>query len=1078
MIGGDNGSDGNVLKSKGDGTMEWGTIIINPTFSSFDYPGDDTALDPAGGQSLVINGTGFNPSVTVTIGGTTCSSITRNSSEQLTVTTPAKSAGSQAVVITNTDGGSASTNVSYNGIPAFTNAAGSLGSVKDGESINLSAAATEPDGGAITYAITSGALPSGVTLNTSTGAITGTAPSVSADTTSNFTVTATDDENQSTARAYSITVTPELPSDKFKIVTYTGNGSTQSITGVGFKPDFVWIKERGGAENNYVQDSTRGSTKQIYTNLNNSEFNETGAVTSFDSDGFTMGSYSGINNSSDTYIAWCWKSNGGTTSSNTDGTNIDSTVQVNSDAGFSIVQFTTPSTFSGSNTVGHGLGATPDMILIKATSTTEDWYVYHTSTGLNKTTRLNTTAAVANATYLWGTVNDTVFNPAYTSTSPITNIAYCFKSIDGFSKFGSYTGNGSTNGPIVETGFEPAFVMIKRTDSTGVWVMLDNKRNLTNPRNSSLYANSSAQEDTGSTSGFYPMNFYSNGFQPIQNTGDYNANNATYIYMAFAEDPDTTAPTLADSFSTATYTGTGSDPLPITGLGFKPGLVWIKTRDQAREHILSDIVRGPNKEISSSDTSAEEARGVKSFDNDGFTLDNATFNYNNNGEDYVAWAFKADDNEPTIFGGPAKAVYKFEDNLNDVTGNNNSNASVSITYNSSGKFNKSVDFNGTSSYFTVSSLNNLFNTWVSISYSLWIKTTDSSAQFLVGTSTDEQNYKALASISSGKLTPVTRKSGTVYSASSSTSINDGNWHHIVITYDNDNGITKGYVDGVEEVSFATGGSSSGSLTIHNVSVGANYQSGNGNFYNGLDGEIDQLRFYNGVVSDIGVAALYAETTSDNDDLTLGGPPEIIISANANAGFSIVKYEGNGSNNQVPHGLSAAPEMVITKRTDTVANWTVGQFAALGTDGYLKLNTTDSKITATNVWNDTAPTSTVVNIGTSSATNTSGGEYISYCFHSVSGYSKIGSYSGTGSSNSITGLGFQPDFVMIKSATTAEDWLLFDSVRGNSIVLYPNKTDAEASYSTFVFDSNGFTIPQWGSINASGETYIYMAIKIN
>ena len=137
MVGGDNGSDGNVLKSKGDGTMEWGVVIVNPTFSSFDYPGDDTALDPAGNQSLVINGGGFNVGVTVTIDGTTCSSITRNSATQLTVTTPAKSAGSQALVITNTDGGSASTNVSYNGIPAFTNAAGSLASVKSGATINV-----------------------------------------------------------------------------------------------------------------------------------------------------------------------------------------------------------------------------------------------------------------------------------------------------------------------------------------------------------------------------------------------------------------------------------------------------------------------------------------------------------------------------------------------------------------------------------------------------------------------------------------------------------------------------------------------------------------------------------------------------------------------------------------------------------------------------------------------------------------------------------------------------------------------------------------------------------------------------
>ena len=242
-----------------------------PTFTSVDYPGNDTALDPAGDQSLVINGTVFNTNVTVTIGGTTPSSITRNSETQITVNTPAKAAGTYTIVIENTDGGTATASnaVSYNGVPAFTNAAGSLGSVSSGDTVSLSAVATEPDGGAIGYTITSGSLPSGLSINASTGAITGTAPTVSASTTSSFTVTANDNENQSTARAYSITITPQLPSNHFGIVTYAGNGSTRSITGVGFKPDWVWIKRTDGAENHYIQDSTRGSTKQIYANLNN-----------------------------------------------------------------------------------------------------------------------------------------------------------------------------------------------------------------------------------------------------------------------------------------------------------------------------------------------------------------------------------------------------------------------------------------------------------------------------------------------------------------------------------------------------------------------------------------------------------------------------------------------------------------------------------------------------------------------------------------------------------------------------------------------------------------------------------------
>jgi len=861
MIGGDNGSDGNVLKSKGDGTMEWGTIIINPTFSSFDYPGDDTALDPAGGQSLVINGGGFNVNVTVTIDGTTCPSITRNSNSQLTVTTPAKSAGSQAVVITNTDGGSASTNVSYNGIPAFTNAAGSLGSFKEGESINLSAAATEPDGGAITYAITSGALPSGVTLNTSTGAITGTAPSVSADTTSNFTVTATDDENQSTARAYSITVTPELPSAKFKIVTYTGDGTSSQIINVGFTPDFVWIKGRNTADNHNLIDSSR--TAGCFLNSNTTGIEDCNAsharvtTNGFDTKGNPNAS--GVN-----YVAWCWKANGGTTSSNTDGA-ITSTVQVNNKAGISIVKWTGTGSAS---TVGHGLSAAPKVIIQKSLSSTSDWPVYHGSISSPNSNfhTLNSSGGLNNISNYWGSggVTSSVFgvigSPYSINASGVDQIAYCFTEISGFSKFGSYTGTGAA-GNLIETGFEPSFIMFKRTDSTGGWLIFDNKRNLTNPRNSRLEANNTGAEQAGSTSKF--VDFYSNGFEPQVSDSEINASGGTYIYMAFAEDPDTTSPTLADSFSTVTWTGTGS-ARSITGLGFSPNLVWYKERSNTSSHELLDTLRGPTNYImsSSSNAQASSAQGLQSFDSDGFSVgtDGAV---NQSGQTYVGWTWKTDDNESTI------------------------------------------------------------NT---------------------------------------------------------------------------------------------------------------------------EGSIDS-----------------------------------IVSANANAGFSIVKWDGTQAGGAtVGHGLSSAPEMIIVKRLDYAEDWVV-YHSSLGNTKTLNLNQSDAEVTDA-AFNNTTPTSSVFtlsNCASGSCINSNSGSYIAYCWHTVSGYSKIGSYTGNGSAgHAITGLGFQPDFVMIKSATTAEDWLLFDSVRGNSIVLYPNKTDAEASYSTFVFDSNGFTIPQWGSINASGETYIYMAIKIN
>jgi len=786
MIGGDNGSDGNVLKSKGDGTMEWGTIIINPTFSSFDYPGNDTALDPAGNQSLVINGTGFNPNVTVTIGGTTCSSITRNSSEQLTVTTPAKSAGSQALVITNTDGGSASTNVSYNGVPAFTNAAGSLASVTSGATINVSAVATEPDGGAITYAITSGSLPSGISLNTSTGAITGTAPSVSASTTSNFTVTATDNENQSTARAYSITVAPPLPSDNFAVVTYTGNGGDKVVTGVGFKPDLVWVKKRSGADDQAWFDSSRGVQKEILSNSNAAEATKSAAISSFNNDGFTTGANGALNANNATYVAWCFKANGGTSSSNNDG-DITSTVQANNDLGFSIAKWTSTST--SSHTIGHGLNGKPDAVLYKKRSGTGNWFLY-TDVIDGSWDELvlsgNNAKYDYSATYATSTTFRTV-----SSSAGADWITYSFKSVEKFSKIDKYTGNGSTNGPIVETGFEPAFLMIKKTNGTDNWYIVDNKRSTSNPRQAALFANSTDAEWPTYTA---KVDFLSNGFQIVSTDGSTNGNNDTYLYMAFAADPDTTAPTLADSFNVKNYTGNGGTK-NVTGLGFKPSLVWLKNKAGTTYHNLTDSVRGVGKQISSVSSSAEEynAEFLQSFDSDGFTLGDAN-GYNNSGVNFASWNWKGDDNEPTIFGGGARAVYKFEDNGNDVAGELNLTAS-NMSYSSSGKFNKAAEFNGNNSSFTNSSISGLPTGTNPMSMSYWVYTSTANQDVgLVGygrynpggSNSGAANKYFGTMLSGGDLF----FAGYYYNAAFSPAVTlpTGQWNHLVWTFDGETSI--------------------------------------------------------------------------------------------------------------------------------------------------------------------------------------------------------------------------------------------------------------------------------------------------
>ena len=1083
MVGGDNGSDGNVLKSKGDGTMEWGEVIINPTFSSFDYPGDDTALDPAGGQSLVINGGGFNPNVTVTIGGTTPSSITRNSATQLTVTTPAKSAGSQALVITNTDGGSASASVSYNGIPAFTNAAGSLASVKSGTTINVSAAATEPDGGAITYAVTSGALPSGVSLNTSTGAITGTAPDVSASTTSNFTVTATDNENQSTARAYSITVTPPLPSEHFGIVTYTGNATARSFTSLGFKPDLVLTKSRSYAEKINVFDSTRGVTKRLYLTDTHSEAAQANSLTSFNNDGWSIGTWGDMNQNSQTYVSWCFKANGGTTSSNTAGT-ITSTVQANPTLGFSIVKWDGTGAI---NTVGHGLSAAPELILNKGLDSTADWQVYSSVTGNGNKLALNTNAASSSTT-------------RFDSTSPTSSvftlrdvglgtgqIAYCFHSVDGFSKIGSYTGNGNANGPIIETGFEPAFIMVKRYNATSNWVIYDNKRNTTNPRYSYLMANETSAEAGSAGDAAPQLDFFSNGFRPSGTEGYVNADGDKYIYIAFAADPDTTAPTLADSFNAVTYTGSGTQR--DIGTGFKPGMVWWKSRDSG-DHNIGDIIRGKNF-IRPNSTIAQYGATdqILSYNDTSYTIGTGN-DGNQSSRNWVSWAWKADDNEPTITQTTtdidAIAIYKFEDNTNDVTGNFNASSTSNITYNASGKFNKSAEFNGSSSTITLPIATSDLGTGSACSISWWWKpnTSGTTIDFLFEANAADvfMIHTGGGAGSQGLRVGVKNTSETAFQLDVTNAYTTGVWQHHVATFGN--GKIKLYENGNLKGSLDYNGTIK---TISNIAIGN--RPSNSYWYSG---ELDQVRIYNGELDAASVTNLYNETTSQNNTLDIGTDEntsiESIVSANANAGFSIVKYKGDGATTaKIPHGLSAAPEMVFVKRTDSSSDWYVWATPVMSITGsasdYMVLNSSAAKVTAgsaTNLWGGNVPSATTIGVGDSGGSNASGGDYIAYCFHSVSGYSKIGSYTGNGSTQSITGLGFQPDWVLIKETSAAESWRLFDSVRGVNKRLFPDtdSTESTASDSLTAFGSDGFSLGSSAAVNQNAQTYIYMAFKIN
>jgi|13_taG_2_1085334.scaffolds.fasta_scaffold05786_2 hypothetical protein len=426
---------------------------------------------------------------------------------------------------------------------------------------------------------------------------------------------------------------PPVPSENFNTVVYTGNGSTQSITGVGFKPDFVWIKPTNFSDNHVVSNSTRGVNKSLAPNTTATE--QSLGVTSFDADGFSLPNWGNVNSNGDTFVAWCWKANAGTTSSNTDG-DITSTVQVNNKAGFSIVQYDGNGT--NGQSVGHGLGTTPALIINKATTWQNAWGVWHQSIPGNATMYLqdNSTPGAAQL----GTPNSTTFQTTHVGTYTVgTYINYCFKEVPGFSKFSSYTGNGNATGPVVNTGFEPAFIIIRDITASDNWGIVDNKRAPLNPRQTWLRANLANAEFTNTVDS---VNFFSNGFQVAGTSVSnfLNESGHTFIYIAFAADASA-APTLADSFATALYDGNGGTQ-SITGLGFSPSLAWIKRRSDNEDHAWFDTQRGVQRQISSNLSSAgyTTTNAISSFDADGWTTGNngAT---NASGEKYVAWNWKA-----------------------------------------------------------------------------------------------------------------------------------------------------------------------------------------------------------------------------------------------------------------------------------------------------------------------------------------------------------------------------------------------------------------------------------------------------
>ena len=344
----------------------------------------------------------------------------------------------------------------------------------------------------------------------------------------------------------------------FQTLLYTGNATgSRALTNDGnsdLQPDWLWIKQRNATKNHAIWDSSRGVTKQLRTNLSNAEASNTAndTLVSLDSDGFTLGDDTdsvGVNENSNTYVAWQWKANGGTTTTNdassTSVGSIDSVYQANTTAGFSIVTYTGTGSTA---TVAHGLGAVPDVLMFKKRNAADNWYVYHKQLTSDYYLVLDTTGARNNDVNIWNDTDptSTVFSIANAGVHADgkTMVCYAFAEKKGYSKFGRYEGNGNANGAFVYTGFSPAWIMIKnRTDSGDDWHMFDSTRDATgNIASQRLKANTTDAEGSDGA-----LDFLSNGFK-LRNTSNARNSGDRFIYMAFAKSPfvsSTGTPTTA-----------------------------------------------------------------------------------------------------------------------------------------------------------------------------------------------------------------------------------------------------------------------------------------------------------------------------------------------------------------------------------------------------------------------------------------------------------------------------------------------------------------------------------------------------
>ena len=1182
-----NGTDGYFLMSNGDGTMTWSSIIVNPTITSIAYPGSVTAADPAGGETITVTGTGFKTGATVTIGGTAAPAVSYVSATQITFTTPAKAAGDYDMVVTNTDTGSATyiNGISYNGIPTWTTAAGSLGTFASDTTIStITLQATEPDAGTITFSITNGALPTGLSL---TGAnIDGTTTLETADTLYTFTVTATDDESQATPRTFTITVKKQfIDIENFTINTYTGTGSTQSIGGkIGTAADF------------------NGSSSYIQTSLSPS-YNTIAHSLWFWAD-------SALSNYTDNL--YYFDNKGGRIDIAIIGTGSNSIISTNEIVGISSTTAT-----SGWNHLvliytGWASSYTPGSY---ASAITVTAYLNGSSIGTASPTPYGQTTGMrigrsGGGFYFDGKVDQfRVFNKALSSSEVTTlygeNNASSTKSTTDIFDDGSGIAlyefekgakdTGGVSGYIGTAGLfdgSSSYITINSTSTTpfdassedfsiSAWINV-----------SSFQSDACIISKWGSTSTNQSYFFGFNGSADntklivyekygsstnVMTSTSTTITTGSWFHIAYVRNSTQTIIYIngvAETFSnTNTINSGNSQPIIVGRQDGYPGTSFNGKIDQMRLF---------NKALSSSEittlygeTSASATKSTTDIFDDGSGI--ALYELEGNANNSATYIDNVHTTNLKInLNTLVEDSYSGGSTWSDLTTNGNDGTIYGATLDGD-----SLKF-GSGDYVNIPDTADIVNSNFTIE--TWFKLDSTTNQWnaIVGKGSSDASEELCLLVRPGNnVIYFDWGTGSQYVQPSYT-WQANIWYHIAMTFGT-NGIYF-WVNGQKITGQSSNPGSTTSLT-DDLRIG----SARNNTLS-MYGNISQFRYYDSVLSDSTIVSNYnsssnpaflngtatnvlyaydgtptnvsfvgtsfepdlvwiksrgsarnhmlstsvqqqynylstnltnAEATSsaritslDSNGFTIGTSANVnetnidfvawcwkaggtavsntdgsitsSVSANQDAGFSIVKWTGNETASQtIGHGLSSTPELAFIKQLDGTREWQAPLFN-LNAGDYLILNSTAAKATDTARWS--AIDSSIVTVGAQPHTNGTGSPYIGYFFHSVDGYQKVGSYTGTGQPNNDVTTGFRPRWVMIKN-TSGEGWNIVDSIRNPSnpanLNIQANDSAVESSTGNPAiqvdFDDTGFSLVApagtagEGQVNSNGSTYIYLAI---